>query len=271
MPRINTNIPAITAQRHIGETEKVVNSSLRKVASGLRINRAADDPAGLTISEGLRAEINGLTQATRNADQGINMAQVAEGGLDQIGAALQRMRELSVQSASGTLNDQDRMALAQEFNQLRSEVDRIAGTTAYNGTQVLTGDTQTAQVGADNSSNNQVALNVGSANASALGVGTVSIADQGGAANAISTIDQAIRQVTAQRGTIGAFENRLGAAIASNQNAIENTQEAESSIRDTDIADAVTRLTAGRIRQQTGIAALTHANLSAERVRRLLG
>lgn len=126
-------------------------------------------------------------------------------------------------------------------------------------------------MGADNASNNQVTLNVGSANSSALGVGNTSIADQGSAANATSTIDQAIRQVASQRGTVGAFQNRLGAAIVSNQNAIENTQGAESSIRDTNMATEITLLTAARIRQQTGIAALAHANLSAERVRQLLG
>ena len=261
--RINTNVEAFNAQRNLAATAATYAKSVEKLSSGLRINRAGDDAAGLSISEKLRAQTNGLAQAQRNAQDGISMIQTAEGALNETHSVLQRMRELLVQAHNGTLSTDDQSAINAELTQLGSEVDRIATQTKFNGTAVLnTAGSVTLQIGANTGETLGVTLQ--KMDATTLGVNAVD------STTAISTIDTAITTVSAQRGTFGAVQNRLEHTIANLGVAQENTMAAESRIRDVDMAAEMVNFTKTGILQQAGQAILAQANQGGQGVLSLL-
>ena len=392
--RINTNVPAINVRRILGINNRDLKTRIERLSSGLRINRAADDAAGLSISEGMRAEVGGLNQAVRNAEHATNLIQTAEGALNEVNAILIRMRELSVQAASSTVNDDNRESLNAEYVQLTNEIDRIATATTYNNQTLLRGygnvvdedaatstslastttgvvgvqvsgasagtylfaDTDareitlgngvatqtvdigpqldadavggvvatgssivanfdrlgvqltlsgqkaaeginpatdgyrdddldgallvintgvggTFQVGPDDGAVHRIEVNVNdmSATGAVLGMGGNSIASQSSAQASITSVDLAITRVAQQRGDLGAFQNRLAFNIRANENASENIQASESSIRDADIAFEVSAFTRSQILVQSGTALLAQANVLPQNPLSLLG
>jgi flagellin len=393
--RVNTNIPALNTRRVLSINNRDLKTRIERLSSGLRINRAADDAAGLSVSEGMRAELTGLRQAVRNSEQATNLIQTGEGALNEVNAILIRMRELAVQSASSTVNDDNREAINAEFVQLTNEIDRIATVTSYNNTSLLTGfgnvvsgdaavstslastttgvanvqvsgatagtylfadsagdneitlgngvTTQTIdiggaldadgagavvatgsaivanfdrlgiqltlngqkgataldpatdgyrdadldgtalvidsgtggtfQVGPDDGQVHRIEINIADmrASGSVLNLGSSSTSSLSGAQSAIGSIDLAISTVAQQRGTLGAFQNRLAFNIRANENAIENIQASESSIRDADIAEEVSSFTRAQILVQSGTSLLAQANVLPQNALSLLG
>ncbi|HEY8415265.1 MAG TPA: flagellin, partial [Thermaerobacter sp.] len=248
-----------------------LNKSLERLSSGLRINRAADDAAGLAISEKMRAQIAGLQTAQRNAQDAISLIQTAEGALNETHSILQRMRELAVQAASDTNTDADRQQIQKEVSQLISEVTRIAQTTEFNTQKLLDGSftAKVFQIGANNGQTITVSIN--DMSASGLGIDTVDVSTQAGAAAAIATLDTAIDDVSAQRADLGALQNRLEHTIANLGVAVENLQAAESRIRDVDMALEMANFTRNQILLQSGTAMLAQANAMPQAVLQLLG
>jgi flagellin len=259
--RVNTNIEAFNAHRNLEGTQMQLSKSMQKLSSGLRINSAADDAAGLAISEKMRSQINGTAQAQRNAMDGISLVQTAEGAYNEMHSILQRVRELAVQAQNGTLTSADTTAIDQEVGQLTAELTRIAGNTQFNGLQVLSGSF-TLQVGADSGSGNQIAFSLSSISFSSLG----SAASSG----AISAIDQAITSVSSARSTLGAVQNRLEHAVSNLGVYQENISAAESRIRDVDIAAETVNFTKLQILSQSGTAMLAQANSAPNNVLSLL-
>jgi flagellin len=270
--RVNTNVASLTAQRNLSLSTNKLNRSLDRLSSGLRITRASDDAAGLAISERFRAEIRSLGQAERNANDGVSLLQTAEGALNETSGILIRLRELAVQSANGTLGQGERNALNDEFQAQVSEINRIAAVTEFNGTQILntTGTSITFQIGANNSSNDQITVTGVDATASGVGINGLDISSLSGAQAALSNLTTAINQVASLRGQFGAAQNRLESAIRSIQVAIENTSAAESRIRDVDIAAETAELTKNQVLQSAGISVLAQANTSTQAVLKLL-
>jgi flagellin len=283
--RINNNIAAQNAYRNLSITDGQMSKSLEKLSSGYRINRAADDAAGLSISEGLRSQIGGLKVAVRNAQDGISVVQTAEGALTETHSILQRMRDLSVQSASTGSQDSDARSAAQvEFAQLNQELDRIATTTAFGGQKLLDvagagAYAGTFQVGANSSSADQIAVNLGTAafgsgstvtafDSTGLGVSTLDLTTAGTAA--IDAIDTAIKGVSTARATLGAFQNRFEHTINNLNVAVENLSASESRIRDTDMAQEMVAFTRSQILTQAGTSMLAQANQAPQSVLSLL-
>jgi flagellin len=285
--RINQNIAAQNAYRNLSVTDSQMSKSLEKLSSGYRINRAADDAAGLSISEGLRSQIGGLKVAVRNAQDGISVVQTAEGALTETHSILQRMRDLSVQAASTGSQDSDARAAAQtEFSQLSSELDRIATTTAFGGQNLLnvgqsgasTGYQGAFQVGANTATADQITVNLnasvlgnaslGGFDASGLGLSGVSLT--AGSTAAIASIDAAIKGVSTARATLGAYQNRFEHTINNLNVAVENLSASESRIRDTDMAAEMMNFTRSQILSQAGTAMLAQANQAPQGVLSLL-
>ncbi len=269
--RINQNAAAFNAWRNLGVTDGQMNKSLEKLSSGLRINRAADDAAGLAVSEKMRSQVRGFMQAMRNAQDGISLIQTAEGALNETHSVLQRMRELAVQAASDTLTDDDRAQLQLEVAELLSEVDRIATGITFN-TQALLDGTYSAkvlQVGPN--SGETITITIADMQAaSGLSVDGVDISDQTGADGALASIDAAIETVSGERATLGAIQNRLEHTVASLGVSAENLQAAESRIRDVDMALEMTQFTRSQILIQAGTAMLAQANSKPQSVLQLL-
>lgn len=263
--RTNTNTSALNIQHLMQKSNKDLQTRLARLTSALRINQAADDAAGLSISERLRADIVGLQQGVSNAQHAINQTQVTEGGLNEVSGLLVRMRELSVQASSSTLNDNNRAAIQSEFSQLAAEVNRITQSTAPEQ------PSQTFQVGANPTQADQIETQTETLTTNALNIDSASVATAQSAQQSISSIDQAVSRVTAQRADIGALQNRLIFSIRSSENAIENAQASESTIRDADIAQEVTALTRSRILNQASTALLAQANIQAQNASALLG
>ena len=266
--RINTNTASLNAQRNLMGTKLGLDKNLERLSSGYRINRAGDDAAGLAISENLRAQIRGLKQASRNAQDGVSLVQVAEGGLNEISSILIRLRELSVQAASDTIGPVERQFLNVEYDQLVSEVDRIADGTEFNGTQLLsgTGSILDFQVGTRNDPNiDRLSFDASKAdaNSAALGVNLTSVADKASAQNALSAIDQAIVSVSAMRADFGAIQNRLQSTISNIAVSVENMSAANSRIRDVDVAEETAELTRNNILLNAGTSVLAQANQTA--------
>jgi flagellin len=263
--RVNTNVSSINAHRNLSNTTANLQRSLERLSSGLRITRAADDAAGLAISENFRADIRSLQQAQRNGLDGVSLLQVAEGALNESSGILIRMRELAVQSANGTLGTNERNALNTEFTALRSELSRIANVTSFNGVFVLrnTTTTVTFQVGVDNTTNDRVTVTSVNATATGLAVSTAAINTLTGAQNALGTIDTAITNLSTSRASFGAAQNRLESTIRSIAIAVENSLAAESRIRDVDVALETATLTRNQVLQQAGVSVLAQANLSS--------
>jgi flagellin len=271
--RINQNIAALNAYRNLSVSDAGLAKSLEKLSSGFRINRAADDAAGLVISENLRAQVNGLKVAVRNAQDGISVVQTAEGALTEVHALLQRMRELAVQAANTGSNDSTaRQAAADEVTQAIAELDRIGQATNFNGTALLASSTTvfTFQVGASGSSVNQVTFTITAVSSTALTLSGVASQVAAGNTAAIATIDAAIAAVSTSRGKLGAFQNRFEHTIANLNVAIENLAASESRIRDTDMALEMTNFTKHQILVQSGTAMLAQANAAPQSVLQLL-
>ncbi|WP_432968398.1 flagellin [Dactylosporangium sp. CA-233914] len=281
--RINNNIAAQNAYRNLSITDTQMSKSLEKLSSGYRINRAADDAAGLSISEGLRSQIGGLKVAVRNAQDGISVVQTAEGALTETHSILQRMRHLSVQASSTGSQDSDARSAAQtEFDQLSQELDRIASTTSFGGQQLLsstTAYTGTFQVGANGSSSDQITVSLGTSafgsgsglsgfDSTGLGLGSLDLTTSGTAA--ISAIDTAIKGVSTARATLGAYQNRFEHTINNLNVAVENLSASESRIRDTDMAQEMVSYTRSQILTQAGTSMLAQANQAPQNVLTLL-
>jgi flagellin len=263
---INTNIASLNAQRNLSVTQSQLNKSLQRLSSGLRINTAADDAAGLAISENMRGQIRSMNQSVRNANDGVSLIQTAEGSLNETSNILIRMRELASQSATGTVGATERGYIQDEFSKLSSEIDRIANATEFNGTKLLDGSLSAGggisfQIGARNvAANDRISMTVGSATANALGLTGAIVSNQTGAQAALSTIDTAIQNVSSLRGGLGATQSRLQSTINNLQVAIENTSAAESRIRDVDVASETANMTRANILTQAGTAILAAAN-----------
>ncbi len=269
---VNTNIASLIAQNNLNNSQSALQVSLQRLSSGLRVNSAKDDAAGLAISQAFTAQIRGNNQAIRNANDGISLGQTAEGALGQIANNVQRIREIAVQAANGTISDTNRSQLQNEVNQLTQEISRIVQTTNFNGTNLLSGaSTLTFQVGASGSSNNQVSITTtnlaqsGSAGlysyaTSLTATGTVDITTSGNASAAIANLDADISQISTVRSTFGAVQNRFEAVVANLQNYVQNLTAANSRIIDADFASETANLTRNQILQQAGTAILSQAN-----------
>jgi flagellin len=273
--RINTNTASLNAQRNLMGTKLGLDKSLERLSSGYRINRAGDDAAGLAISENLKAQVRGLKQASRNAQDGVSLVQVAEGSLNEISSIMIRLRELSVQAASDTIGPVERQFLNVEYDQLVSEIDRIADGTEFNGTQLLsgTGSVLDFQVGTRNDPNiDRLSFDASKAdaNAAALGVNLTSVADKASAQNALSALDSAIVSVSAMRADFGAIQNRLQSTISNIAVSVENMAAANSRIRDVDVAEETAELTKNNILLNAGTSVLAQANQSAQSALNLL-
>ncbi len=273
--RINTNVASLNAQRNLMGTKSGLDKSLEKLSSGYRINRAGDDAAGLAISENLRAQIRGLKQASRNAQDGVSLVQVAEGGLNEISSILIRLRELAVQAASDTIGPVERQFLNVEYDQLVSETDRIAEGTEFNGTKLLagTGSVLDFQVGTRNDPNiDRLSFDASKAdaNSAALGMNLTSVADKASAQNSLAAIDAAIVSVSAMRADFGAIQNRLQSTIGNIAISTENLSAANSRIRDVDIAEETAEMTKNNILLQAGTSVLAQANQTSNTALSLL-
>lgn len=267
--RINTNVASLNAQRNLHGTRMGMNKSLERLSSGQRINRAGDDAAGLAISENLKAQIRGLGQAERNAEDGVSLVQIAEGALSEVSNILIRLRELAVQAASDTIGPTERKFLNVEFEQLTSEVDRIANSTEFNRVPLLngTGAVFDIQIGTRNDPiSDRLTFDASSAdvNVAALGLNLASVADKISAQNSLSSIDQAIVSVSGIRADFGALQNRLQSTINNIQVSIENLSAANSRVRDTDVASETAELTKNQILMQAGTSVLAQANSSTK-------
>lgn len=265
--RINTNVASLNAQRNLRGTRLSMNKSLEKLSSGQRINRAGDDAAGLAISENLKAQIRGLKQAERNAEDGVSLVQIAEGALSEVSSILIRLRELAVQAASDTIGATERKFLNVEFEQLTSEMDRIANSTEFNRVPLLngTGAVFDIQIGTRNDPiSDRLTFDASSAdvNVAALGLNLASVADKISAQNSLSSIDQAIISVSGIRADFGALQNRLQSTVNNIAISVENLSAANSRVRDTDVAAETAELTKNNILMQAGTSVLAQANQS---------
>ena len=274
--RINHNLSALNAWKNMSVNDTGQSKSLEKLSSGVRIGRAADDAAGLSISEKMRGQISGLNQASRNAQDGISLLQTAEGALQETHTILQRMRELAVQSASDTVTDGDRGEIQKEMNALRVEIDRISTDTEFNTQKLLEGSytSKTIHIGAN--ADQSLTVSISNMNATSLAVnGTpddegISVASQTDANTAITTINTAINTVSSERSKLGAIQNRLEHTIANLATSAENLTAAESRIRDVDIAVEMMNFTKYQILSQASTAMLAQANAKPQAVLQLL-
>jgi len=270
---VNTNVGSLNAQRNLSQSQGALSKSMQRLSSGLRINSAKDDAAGLAISDRMTAQIRGLNQAVRNANDGISLAQTAEGALSETTNILQRMRELAVQSANGTNTTADRSSLDAEFTQLQSEIDRIATNTKFNGQVLLSGGFSATgmsfQVGAD--ANQTISVTIGGATLNKLGVSTNTVATASAAQSAITAIDTALSTVDTTRGALGAVQNRFESTISNLSNISENLSAARSRILDADIAAETSAMTKNNILQQAGVSILAQANQTPQLALSLLG
>jgi flagellin len=244
---------------------------MQRLSSGLRINSASDDAAGLAISENMRARVRSMNQAVRNANDGVSLLQTAEGALNETGNILTRMRELATQAATGTVSSEQRTYIDNEFTQLKAEINRIASATQFNGSNLLDGTSTTSfQIGPGSTTNDSIAVTIAAADTGTIGVSTSSVNTQAGATAALNAIDNAIKSVSSSRGSLGAVQNRLQSTIANLQVAVENTSAAESRIRDVDVAAETAALTRAQVLSQAGTAILSQANQAPQTALSLL-
>lgn len=266
---VNTNIASLNAQRNLLGSQNELNTALQRLSTGLRLNSARDDAAGLFVAEQITADIRGLNQAARNAQDGISLGQVAEGALGEIANNLQRIREIAVQSANVTV--QDRTGLQQEVDQLTQEISRIVSTSQFNGTDLLSGAaaTLTFQIGQDGTASNQVSItttnlassaSISAFNANLSATGTVNVSSQAASSGALAALDTSINTVSSTRATFGAIQNRFEAVISNLTNTSENLSAARSRIVDADFAAETANLTRAQIIQQAGVSVLSQAN-----------
>ncbi|RVU34555.1 flagellin FliC [Rheinheimera riviphila] len=260
---VNTNVSSLNSQRQLINSGKSLDTAFQRLSSGLRINSAADDAAGLQISNRLTSQIQGLDQAIRNANDGISLAQVAEGAMDEITGALQRIRVLSVQSQNGINSSSDRLALQKEVSALKAEISRIASTTQFGGVKLLDGKySSTFLVGAN--AGQTISVNIsrqgGGFGTSGLGLSNLSISSLAGASRALASIDSAIGIIDSKRADLGAIQNRFQSTIRNLSNIVENVSSARSRIKDTDFAKETAELTRSQILQQASTTILAQSN-----------
>ena len=281
--RIFNNIASLNAQRILGINNDRLALSVERISSGIRVNRASDDAAGLGISEALRSDIRALRQAVRNSNDGIALINVAEGALNEQSSILIRLRELASQAATGTVGSTERATIQLEFNALRNEIDRISATTQFNGQGLVDGSLASTvssanqvliQVGIDSGTNSRINLNeqinLTAVTSSSLGIDSISVTGAAEALTTLDTINTAISQVTQARGQVGAVQNRLTRSVGTLSVSIENLQAAESSIRDADIAKEIADLTRNQILVQSATAMVGQANLIPQSILLLL-
>jgi flagellin len=276
---INTNVASLTAQRNLTNSQSALATSMQRLSSGLRINSAKDDAAGLAIAERMNAQVRGMNVAIRNANDGISMSQTAEGALSKVGDALQRMRELAVQSRNATNSSSDKDSLNKEFSQLQSEISRVLGGTSFNGKKILGSDAtaMTFQIGANTTTDDTITMTTEDMTANtditAVTASTAAIdasATSGDIATVIDNIDTAIDTINDQRATFGATQGRFDAIIANLQQSVEAQSAARSRIMDTDFAAETANLSRAQILQQAGTAMVAQANQLPQGVLSLL-
>ena len=273
---VNTNVAAMNAYRNLSNTDNSLNKSLEKLSSGYRINRAADDAAGLAISEGLRSQIGGLKVAIRNTQDGVSVVQTAEGALTETHAILQRMRDLAVQSVNGSNDGDSRNALNAEATELKKELTRIADKTTFNNVKLLDGSFSGKDFQVGYASGDTITVAISSSGTSGfsaadLGVSALSLATSGGAASAIASLDTAIKSVSTARANLGAMQNRFEHTIKNLSVTQENLSASESRIRDTDMAQEMTNFSRNQILSQAGTSMLAQANQASQNILKLLG
>lgn len=270
---VNTNVSALNAQRQLINSGSSLDTAFKRLSSGFRINSAADDAAGLQISNRLSSQINGLNQAISNANDGISLAQTAEGAMDEITNSLQRIRVLAVQSQNGINSSADRVALQKEVTALKTEISRIATTTQFGGLNLLDGKfSANFLVGANAGQNILVALKLtGGYGTSGLGLSQLSVSSVAGAGTALTSIDAAIKTIDSTRADLGALQNRFQSTIRNLSNIVENVSSARSRIRDTDFAKETAELTRSQILQQASTTILSQANQRPQSALSLLG
>jgi flagellin len=274
--RISTNIASLNAQRNLGDSQVKVANGMSQLASGNRINKAADDAAGLAISENLKAQIRSARQANRNAQDGISLVQTAEGGLNEIGNIIVRLRELGIQAASDTVGDTERGFINKEVGQLKDEMQRIASVTTWGKTKLLDGSTPTydIQVGTYNNEKEDRISYVASENTAtidALGITGIDYASKDGAQSALESLDKAQEGVSRMRANLGALQNRLTSTVTNLSVAEENMSAANSRIRDTDVAASTAEMTKNNILLQASTATLSQANAKDQMALKLIG
>ena len=281
--RIFNNIPSLNAQRILGINNSRLAQSVERISSGIRINKGADDAAGLAISEALRSDIRALRQAVRNANDGVSLINVTEGALNESAGILIRLRELASQAATGTVGSTERQTIQLEFTALRSEIDRISATTEFNGQKLVDGSLASSvtstnhiliQVGIDATAQSRIDLNtevnLTAMTSTGLNIHELSVTSAGAALTALEEMNTAIGVITQGRGKIGAVQNRLVRTISNISIAVENLTAAESAIRDADIAEEVALLTRNQILVQAATAMVGQANLIPQSVLQLL-
>ncbi len=278
MISINTNVASLNAQRNLSRTQTHLEGNYGRLSTGLRINHAADDAAGLAISERLKAQIRSMSQAERNGNDGISLLQTAEGAMNEISGVLTRIRELSVQSANGTLGSAERQYIDNEKTALLAEIDRIAAATDFNGTNLLNGGAAgvsfTFQIGTHGTASDTITATIDDMTTGTLSGGalaTVDLTTQAGAQAALDTLDIAIDGVSTARATLGTAQNRLQVTIANLGNARENLSAANSRIADVDVASETADMTRNNILTQSGVAVLAQANQMPQVALKLLG
>ena len=258
--RITNNIQSLNAQRNINKSQRGLDKALERLSSGLRINKSGDDAAGLAISEKLRSNIRALQQASRNANDGIGLIKVAEGAMEEIHNMIVRMKELSEQAATGTIGDVERGYLNSEYQNLRTEINRIAHATKFNETSLLDGTLDVRiQIGVSDGANDAIQISLSTVEVTSLGI-TTSISTVTNAISALGTTTGAISTIADRRAGLGALQNRIESVVANIENVVENLTGAESRIRDVDIASETANLTKYQILVQAGVSVLSQAN-----------
>lgn len=277
MTTINTNVMSLNAQRHLSSTQTSLATSMQRLSSGLRVNSAKDDAAGLAIAERMNAQVRGMNVAIRNANDGISLAQTAEGALGKVGDSLQRMRELAVQARNSTNSDEDKNSLDKEFQELASEITRVLGGTTFNGKAILGADagSLTFQVGANTTANDEITMTTtdltGDTTITAVTGATIdNTADEAALKTVIDNIDTALDTINLQRAVFGAAQNRFEAVISNLQVAVENQSAARGRIMDADFAQETANLSRSQILQQAGTAMVAQANQMPQGVLSLL-
>ena len=269
--RINHNIASLMAQKNVNRSSSAMSQSYARLSSGLRITRAADDAAGLGVSENLRADIASSQVAMRNTNDGISVVQIAEGALGESHSILTRMRELAMESASETLGDEERAYLQTEFDAIRDEISRLAEVTEFNGVQLLDGTTSALDVQVGIHDGHTIAITLDAMSAGDLGLSALTVSTAAGGSSALASIDSAIASVSSHRASLGAAQNRLGHAYRNLEVSVENMTAAESQIRDVDFASETAQLTKNQILAQAGVSVLAQANFAPQMALSLLG
>ncbi|MFN3243505.1 MAG: flagellin [Planctomycetota bacterium] len=272
--RVNTNVTSINAQRNLSSVTSRLGDNFRRLSTGLRISTAADDAAGLAISERLRSQVRSLEQSKRNANDGISLVQTAEGALNEVSSILTRLRELSIQASNGSVSDQDKSTLNEEFSSLVNEVNRIGRSTEFNGIKLLDGSSSAVsfQVGFGTTSGiDTLSVSLSAALSTSLALNNLDIGSTGSTTTAITNIDTAINTISSLRGSLGAVQNRLGSTINNLAIQTENLSAAESRIRDVDVAYETAQLTRNNILQSASISVLAQANAQPQSALSLLG